>query len=1555
MSDSPIDLRGLPPEKRALLALKALRAKKQQAAAQRQTIARLPRVEGVNSFPLSSAQERLWFLDQFAPESLAYSLPISVRLHGRLNVLALEQSLNEIGRRHEVLRTTLALREAGPVQLIAPALELKLREWDLRHLPRDEREAEARRIAAEESRKPFNLARGPLLRVTLLRMGEHDHIALLLIHHIVFDGWSIGVFSRELAALYQGFSQGEPPPLPPLDVQYADFAVWQRRWLEGDEFLAQLDYWKKQLGGKLPVLELPVDRPREAAQSSRGAKRTWKFPKPLLEGLKALSRQENATPFMVLLATFKTLLYRYTGQEDVIVGSPVANRNYAELEGLIGFFLNTLTLRTSLAGNPTFLELLARERETVLQAFAHQDVPFEKLVQELHPERSMNRRHSLFQVAFILQNASTKSLSLAGLTPASFQIDSAVEIFSDLNLYVLEGADETAGVFEYNADLFDGQTITRMIGHFQRLLEGVIADPRQRLSDLPLLTDAERRQLLVEWNETAADVGRERRVYEMFAGQARLTPDAAALIFGGEQLTYRELDSRADRLAAHLRSRGVGPDVLVGICMNRSLEMVVAMLGVLKAGGAYVPLDPEYPQARLAYMLEDAGVSLLLTQERLLGRLPPHRAEVIRLDKGWETTLGERRGVPSPGVSAGNLAYVTYTSGSTGQPKGIAMTHGALSNLIGWQCRHPVLSKRGRRLQFASLSFDASFREIFSTLCSGGTLLLLTEETRRDPGGLADFIAEHSVEKILLPFVALQQLAEELNARERPLTSLREVITAGEQLRITPPIEKLFKRLKDCSFHNHYGPSESHMVTTFPLEGTPDGWPRLPPIGRPIANTQTYILDAHLRPVPVGVTGELYIGGPCLARGYMHRPALTAEKFVPHPFGRPAGARLYKTGDLARYLPDGNIQFLGRTDHQVKIRGYRIEPGEIEALLERHPDVREAVVVAQPEDEEGQRRLAAYVVVDQRARPRAGDLRRFLEERLPDYVVPSAFVMLDALPLTPNGKVDRRALPVPQALRREDDGKFVAPRTAVERTLADIWAEVLKVEPIGVEDNFISLGGDSLLGFQVVARANRKGLKLSLKQFFSHPTIAESVRMVEAARPAPTERPETFAPAGAAPWKGPTLRARGAGQQPEDIYPLSPMQQGILFHCLYDPSAVEYVEQGSFASPVELDVAAFERAWQEVIRRHTILRTAFAWEGLDEPLQAVFPEVSLPLELHDWAGLPEREQEERLANYIEEVRRTGFDLAKAPLLRLALFRLADGAYQFVLSHHHLLLDGWSRTLLLNEVEELYGAFKRRRAVEGGQEDKYRDYIEWLRRQDLRQAAAYWRRVLGGFDSPTTLALGDSRRDSDDGDAQPYAERQAELSPRLTAELQRWARRHQLTMNTVVQGAWALLLSRYGGAREVVFGNVVSGRTVELAEAERMVGLFINTLPVRVSVDGGKALVEWLGGLQAEQLEARQYEYSPLVEIQKWSDVPRGTPLFESILTYATYPEHRQGPWTFVDRSLERTGYPLDVLVTAGERLSVRITYQVGRYAAAEIEGVLAYLEELLAAMAAHPE
>jgi amino acid adenylation domain-containing protein len=1555
MSDSPTDLRDLPPEKRALLALKALRAKKQGAnAARRQTIPRLPRREGINSFPLSSAQERLWFLDQFAPESLAYSLPISVRLHGQLDVPAFEQSLNEIVRRHEVLRTSLAQREAQPVQLIAPALELKPQERDLRHLPRDEREAEARRIAAEESRKPFNLACGPLLRVTLLRMGEQDHIVLLLIHHIVFDGWSIGVFSRELAVLYQAFSQGKPSPLPPTDVQYADFAVWQRRWLQGDEFRAQLDYWKKQLGGHLPVLELPVDRPREAAQSSRGAKQAWKFPKPLLEGLKALGQRENATLFMILLAAFKALLHRYTGQEDVIVGSPVANRNYAELEGLIGFFLNTLPLRTSLAGNPTFREALARERETVLQALAHQDVPFEKLVQELHPERSMNRRHSLFQVAFILQNASTKNLSLAGLTPASFQIDSAVEIFSDLNLYVMEGADETAGVLEYNADLFDGQTMTRLIGHFQRLLEGVIADPRQRLSDLPLLTDAERHQLLVEWNETAVGAGRELRVHEMFAEQARTTPDSTALIFGGEQLTYRELDSRADQLAARLRSGGVGPDVLVGICMNRSPEMVVALLGVLKAGGAYVPLDPEYPQARLASMMEDAGVSLLLTQERLLGRLPAHRAEVILPDKNWETMLEGQPGTSAPRVSAGNLTYVTYTSGSTGKPKGIAMTHDALSNLIGWQCRHPVLSKGRRRLQFASLSFDASFREIFSTLCSGGTLLLVTEETRRDPNSLADFIADNSVEKILLPFVALQQLAEELTERERPLTSLCEVITAGEQLRITPPIEKLFDRLKHCSLHNHYGPSESHMVTTFPLEGTPDRWPRLPPIGRPIANTQTYILDAHLQPVPVGVTGELYIGGPCLARGYFHRPALTAEKFVPHPFGQPPGARLYKTGDLARYLPDGNIQFLGRTDHQVKIRGYRIEPGEIEVLLEQHPDVREAVVVAQPENEAGQRRLAAYVVVEQQSRSRVGDLRRFLEERLPDYVVPSAFVMLDALPLTPNGKVDRRALPAPQAPRREDDSKFVAPRTAAEKMLADIWAEVLKLEPIGVEDNFISLGGDSLLGFQVVARANRKGLKLSLQQFFSHPTIAELVRLDEAARHAPTERTETLAPAGAASWKGQTPGPQRPGQQPEDVYPLSPMQQGILFHCLYDPSAVEYVEQGGFAGPVELDVAAFERAWRDVLRRHTILRTAFAWEGLDEPLQAVFPAVNLPLELHELSDMPPSEQPERIANYIEEVRREGFDLTRAPLLRLALFHLAGGSYQFVLSHHHLLLDGWSRTLLLNEVEELYEAFKQQRAVEAEREDCYRDYIEWLRRQDLRQAEAYWRRVLGGLSSPTTLALGGNRHAAA-ATTQPYAEQQAELSPRLTARLQQLARRHQLTMNTVVQGAWALLLSRYGGEREVLFGNVVSGRTVELAEAEQMVGLFINTLPVRVKVDGGKVLVEWLRNLQAEQLEVRQYEYSPLVEIQKWSDVPRGTPLFESILTYATYPAQRQGPWTFVDRSLERTGYPLDVLFTAGEKLSVRITYQVSRYAAAEIEGLLEYLRELLEGMAANPE
>ena len=1047
----------------------------------------IPRRSGKGPIPLSFAQERMWFLDQLEPGNPAYNIPVAHRIEGLLNLAALEQSLGEIVRRHEALRTTFASVDGQPLQIIAPDLNLTLPVVDLRELPETEREAETQRLATENAQRPFDLAQGPLLRVKLVRLSEEEHVFLLTMHHIVSDGWSLGVFMRELAATYETFSTGETSSLPELPIQYADFAVWQRQWLQGEALDSLLAYWKQQLGGSLPLLELPTDRPRPPVQTYRGARHSLELPKNLTDALKALSEREGVTLFTTLLAAFKTLLYRYTGQEDIVVGSPIANRNRAEIEGLIGSFANTLVMRTDLSENPSFLELVGRVREMASGAYTHQDLPLHKLIEVLQPERESSH-NPLFQVMFALHNTPVPALELSCVTVNSMEVHSGTAQL-DLALNLSETGENLSGQFEYSTDLFDSATIARMANHFRTLLESVVADPEQHLSELLLLTEAERRELLVEWNDTQTEYPLDKCVHQLFEEQVERTPDAIAVVFENQQLTYSELNTRANQLAHYLGKYGVGPEVLVGICMERSLEMAVGVLGILKAGGGYVPLDPAYPKERLAFVLEDTRVPILLTQERLRASLPAHQAQLVCQDAQWDAIGLEPNNNPNSEVQVDNVLYVIYTSGSTGRPKGIALSHRALSNLIQWHL--DTLIKGVGVLQFASLSFDASFHEMFATWCSGGTLFMVPESLRLDLEGLVHFVAEKPIQKVILPVVVLQQWAEAYGQREHLFKNLKEVTTTGEQLLITRPIIDLFKRLEDCSLHNHYGPSETHVVTAFTLTDTPEAWPAYPPIGRPIANTQIYLLDANLNPVPVGVPAEVYIGGVSLARGYLGRPDLTAEKFIPDPFSTVPGARLYKTGDLASYLPDGNIKFLGRLDHQVKIRGHRIELGEIETVLGQHPAIQETVVTAR-EDIPGDKYLAAYVVANEEQAPTINELRRFVKEKLPDYMIPSAFVLLDALPLTPSKKVDRRALPAPGTARPELEEAFVAPRDELELELTRIWEQVLGIQPIGVRDNFFELGGHSLLLARLFAQIQETfHEKVSLATFFQSPTVKQ--------------------------------------------------------------------------------------------------------------------------------------------------------------------------------------------------------------------------------------------------------------------------------------------------------------------------------------------------------------------------------------------------------------------------------------------------------------------------------
>ena len=1080
-------LAGLSPAKRALLELK-LKQKQAQETSRGVT----PR-EDFAPAPLSFAQQRLWFLEQLEPGSPAYHIPAIFQLQGELNVPALTASLNEIVQRHEALRTRFTTVNGQPSQQIANDVTVSVPLKDLQHAPADQREIEMAKLTAAETRRPFDLSQDPLLRACLLKLAPDEHRLILTMHHIASDGWSRGVLLNELSVLYKDFLSGKRPSLDPLPIQYADFAVWQRKHLAGERLQKQLTYWKNQLADAPPRLELPTDFPRPAVQQYRGNHLPLKIDQTLYEELKRVSQQTGTTLFMTLLAAFNVLLYRYSRQEDIVVGSPIANRTRAEMEGLIGFFVNTLVLRTDLAGNPTFLELLAQVKNTTLDAYDRQDLPFEKLVEELQPERALSY-NPIFQVMFVLHNAAGASAQMPGLTVTSLDVDTGTSKF-DLALSLVEEADGMTGYLEYNVDLFAEETMRRFWHHFQVLLTSIAQDPSRQIGTLPLMDEAEQKQMVVDWNETTA-VYPQIPVHQHFEWQAAQTPTAVAAEFPDQTVTYAELNRRANQLAHTLQKEGVAPDVKVALSVERSLEMLVGLLGILKAGGAYVPLDPTYPQERLAYMLADSGAKVLLTQNSLLAAMPAHQAKVICLDSDWGTVAQESDENPASRVTLDDLIYIIYTSGSTGKPKGVALKQRAIANLLAWQLENTSCGLGDKTLQFTTLSFDVSCQEIFATLCSGGTLVMIDEEIRRDPEQLAQLVADRQVNRIFLPFVALQQLAEAFAAQPELDLQLRELITAGEQLQTTPPLTALFERLPACRLSNHYGPSETHVATAYDLPADPKTWDALPPIGQPIANTQIYLIDPFMQPVPIGVPGELLIGGDNVARGYLNRPELSAERFVIPPFNSPPlggteGGRVYRTGDLARYRTDGNIDYLGRIDQQVKIRGFRIEPGEIEAVLSKHAAVRETAVLAKP-DSQGNKRLVAYVVTQPGQVVDALTLRTFLKDRLPEYMVPSLVMLLNEMPLTPSGKINRRGLPEPDDTARAIEQEFVAPRTAVEAIVAKIWAEILDVERVGVNDNFFDLGGHSLLATQVISRLKSSfKTNLPLRSLFESPTVAE--------------------------------------------------------------------------------------------------------------------------------------------------------------------------------------------------------------------------------------------------------------------------------------------------------------------------------------------------------------------------------------------------------------------------------------------------------------------------------
>jgi amino acid adenylation domain-containing protein len=1052
------------------------------------------RVSREETLPLSFAQQRLWFLYQLEPDSPAYNVPVSVRLQGALDTTALEQSLNETLRRHEVLRTTFPMVAGEPVQVISPPAPLDLRATDLSWLPDEKaRLDEARRLATVETEQLFDLTNGPLFRAKLLRLSEDDHVLVLTMHHIASDGWSMGILVNEVTTLYRSYSEGQPSTLAELPIQYADFAHWQRNWLDGEVLSQQLNYWKEQLSGAAP-LELPTDRPRPPVLSYRGAVETLLLEKGLAESLRELSQRQGVTMFMLLLAAFKVLLMRYTGQEDISVGSPISGRNWTEIEGLIGFFVNTLVLRTEMRGEESFEELVRRVREIALDGYAHQDVPFEKLVEEIRPERDASRQ-PLFQVIFRMQNANAEAVESSGLTLSSIGTENRTAKF-DLNLLLTETSSGIDAALEYKTDLFDASTVARLLCYFRNLLAGIVSNPKQAVSALPLLGEDERRLILHDVNNTSSPFPSHLCLHQLFEAQVERTPAVTALVFGEQRLSYRELDERANELARYLRRLGVSVEQPVGICLSRSAEMIVAMLGVLKAGGVYVPLDVDYPRARLLLMVEDTGLRVVVTSSELRETMADIGARLVEIDTEAEAIAAEGRArlesTQQPGGE--RLAYIIYTSGSTGRPKGVAVSQSAVSRLV-FNTNYVQLNASDRIAQASNATFDAATFEIWGALLHGACLVGISKDITLSPQEFAAQLRDERITTIFLTTALFNQLASTV---PEAFAALRHVMFGGEAVDPKWVREVLEKGAPERLLHV-YGPTESTTFALWHLIKHVEENATTIPIGKPISNTQVYLLDQNLRPAPVGADGELYLGGEGLARDYCHCPDTTAEKFIPNPFGDIPGARLYRTGDLARFLPDGDVQFIGRIDHQVKVRGFRIELGEIEAVLSKHPDVQECTVLAR-EDSPGERRLVAYLVAQPEASAlTASELRLYLQEKLPDYMIPTSFVRLDALPLTRNGKVDRRALPSPEHERMALVGEYVAPRSSLEEVLAEIWGEVLKVERVGIHDNFFSeLGGHSLLATQMVVRVrNAFELDLPLRHAFQSPTIAELATTIE--------------------------------------------------------------------------------------------------------------------------------------------------------------------------------------------------------------------------------------------------------------------------------------------------------------------------------------------------------------------------------------------------------------------------------------------------------------------------
>ena len=1412
---------------------------------------RVPVLKDRSRFVTSFMQQRLWFLDQMEPGAATYNVYSAVRLEGHLDLALLERSLNAVVQRHETLRTRFDLAINGqPEQIVLPSLRIHLHVLQVPNENGKSRGDIIAELIRVEASKPFDLKNGPLFRTQLLQVNPLEHVALFTMHHMICDGWSQGVLVNDLTAFYAAYAQGREPQLPPLQFQYGDYAEWQRARLQGEVLEKELDYWRKELANFSGVLEMPTDRPRPAVQTYRGAHHDMKLSPGLTRRLNDFARRENVTLYMVLLASVQVLLCRYSGQDDIAVGTPIANRPFKETENLIGFFANTLVMRSRLQAEESFRSFLKRVQQTALGAYAHQEMPFEKLVDDLNPDRDLSRS-PLFQTMFVLQNApNNDELIMPGLRLALLPSDNNTAKF-DLLFGLEQAGNVLQGGIEYATDLFD-ESIARMGGHWITLLEGMVARPASPIADLPLLSAQERQEIVFDWNHTDRQYSREKTIVGIIEDQVEKAPQVIAVVFEGQCITYAELNSRSNQLAHFLRKKGLTQEHLVGVCMERSVEMVVALLGVLKAGATYVPLDAGYPPDRLAYMLEDADVRLLLTQQHLAPLLAELNSEIACLDRDWNLIAGEPARNPVHSLSGENLAYVIYTSGSTGRPKGAMNRHHGIRNRLQWMQEMYRLDESDRVLQKTPFSFDVSVWEFFWPLMTGARMIVARPAGHQDPNYLVQLIQQEGVTTIHFVPSMLQVFIEEPQAEQ--CKSLRRVICSGEALGWNLQ-ERFHHRMAGVELHNLYGPTEAAVdVTWWKCERDSHGF--TVPLGYPIANIQIHILDKRLEPTPVGVAGEIHIGGIGLGRGYWKKAELTAEKFIPNPFSGEPGQRLYKTGDLGRVRPNGVIEYLGRLDHQVKIRGFRIELGEIEAALSAHKDVREAVVIVQ--EDGGSKKLVAYVVLQNVAgKPSAEVLQRYLREQLPEYMVPGIMVELESMPLSPNGKLDRNALPKAGVERQI---VHAPSRTPDERVLAAIWSEVLKIERVGIDENFFTLGGDSILSIQVRARAQMAGLNFSLQDLFRYQTIRELARQRSAAVQEHPPKTEPFSLVS-------EEDRRKLPDSLEDAYPLATLQSGMLFHMEFaPPGSVMYHNVNSYHVRGPWIRETFLDAVQRVTARHPALRTSFDFHSFSVPLQLVHRSAFFPVEEEDLRALSEEQQQAVLAEFMVSARLRRFDLSKPPQLRFHVHRRSDDRFQFTFTENHAIIDGWSLHATLAEVFELYARLLagERPAAEMAPRTSYRDFVA-MERLDIESEEHRTVWTIRIADSEF-VPLPDLTSPSQKKKEPRTIIRNVPISRETSDGLKQLSQTLGVPIKNVLLAGHMKAMAVATGSRDVVSGLVANGR-LEVEDGDQVRGLFLNTLPFRLMISEGtwNDLITRTFSAENEMLPHRRY---PLALIQR---------------------------------------------------------------------------------------